>query len=58
MENESPTTGETTPVIEVPSSVRGSNFGCRNCLWASVECDHGSMYKPDNGECDNYTYYD
>jgi len=43
----------------VPASVRNSQFGCRNCLWASCECQKGSGYKPnDKGECQGYTYYD
>lgn len=57
----------------VPKEVRGSRFGCRNCLWHSCECRQGSMYKeeievvrPDKRSkktveqksCSNYTYYD
>jgi len=45
----------------VPASVRGSQFGCRNCLWSGCECTSGSLYQPKNdtdSECKVYTYYD
>ena len=44
---------------DVPQEVKRSEFGCRNCLWNSCECQSGSMYKPsgDTG-CQGYTYYD
>ena len=44
-----------------PAEVRNSEFGCKNCLWSCVECQHGKMYKAKSTgdkECDNYTYYD
>ena len=44
-----------------PHQVRNSEFGCRNCLWCSIECKGGSKYKPKtdtNPECDAYVYYD
>ncbi len=53
---------------KVPAEVRGSNFGCSNCLWASCECKQGSMYKESepykdmknkkHPTCEAYTYYD
>ena len=47
-----------TPPNPVPLEVRGCEFGCRNCLWASCECKSGSMYKPKDKGCECYTYYD
>lgn len=44
-----------------PEEVRSSKFGCMNCLWSCVECQHGSMYKAQSEqdtECKAYTYYD
>ena len=49
-----------------PPEVRSSQFGCRNCLWASAECRNGSMYQPETVKmgsktypsCKAYTYYD
>jgi hypothetical protein len=49
------------PVI-VPDKVKSSEFGCRNCLWQSIECKQGSMYQPHTAQnkpsCKGYTYYD
>ena len=50
---------KTRLIIEVPDKVKASQFGCCNCLWASVECKSGSMYQPKGtSECKGYTYYD
>jgi len=46
--------------------VKGSCFGCRNCLWASCECSKGSKFVPKIVEmkgkeipsCGGYAYYD
>ena len=47
---------------EVPEEVKSSEFGCVNCLWASIECKQGSKYreviKKGKPCCDAYTYYD
>jgi len=47
---------------KAPKEVRSSQYGCRNCLWAGVECKQGSMYIPyvsdGRPSCKNYTYYD
>lgn len=46
----------------VPSEVKGSEFGCRNCLWAGCECKNGMKYKAvtdgSKRACESYTYYD
>ena len=43
----------------VPRAVRNSAFGCRNCLWAGVECKNGMKYEANGtSSCKNYTYYD
>ena len=54
--------------VEVPQSVRESDFGCPNCLWAGVECHpetgKATMYRekisPVLGviSCANYSYCD
>ena len=49
--------------VKVPQSVRESDFGCHNCLWAGVECKNGSKYVPsmpiyDEPSCDAYVYCD
>lgn len=53
---------EPTGVPVVPAEVKGSKFGCANCLWASCECKNGSKYVPSTykGEktCGAYTYCD
>jgi len=60
------------PVIaaynKAPAEVRRSTFGCINCLYAGIECKHGSNYKPApvfvdhkrtaHATCSGYTYYD
>ena len=42
--------------------VKNSQFGCRNCLWNSCECEKGSKFQPDIFQnlptCKGYTYYD
>ncbi len=45
---------------EVPQEVKSSVFGCRNCLWSSIECKRGSMYNTEGKkvDCQGYTYYD
>lgn len=44
---------------QVPETVKVNEFGCRNCLWASCECQSGSKYIPnDKNGCEGYTYYD
>ncbi len=50
----------TTEIKEVPQEAKTGDFGCVNCLWASIECKSGSMYVPKekSKQCDNYTYYD
>jgi hypothetical protein len=54
-------------VHNAPKSVRCSDFGCKNCLWASVECVLGSKYeqsddfrigKKQHKTCKNYVYFD
>jgi hypothetical protein len=44
------------------ASCKSSTFGCRNCLWASVECHQGSMFQPEIAgglpSCKAYSYYD
>ncbi len=49
--------------IEVPYDVRYSDFGCKNCFWASCECMNGSRYIPampikKQVACKSYTYFD
>jgi len=43
-------------------NVKGSRFGCANCLWASIECKGQEKFAPKvyNGvaTCERYTYYD
>ena len=43
-----------------PEKVRNSEFGCRNCLFACVECTKGSMYahSEDSVKCTSYAYCD
>lgn len=46
-----------------PEDVRLSEFGCRNCLWAGIECEQGSKYRGHKAldgspSCKAYTYYD
>jgi len=41
----------------------GPKKDCQSCLWASVECKNGSMYKEQNKsnvkvKCANWAYYD
>ena len=44
---------------EVPQSVKNSDYGCANCLWAGAECKDGSKYRPSaKRPCDSYAYYD
>jgi len=47
-------------MIEVPSEVKSSLFGCNNCLYAGGECENGSLYAPHmvNGtpSCERYAY--
>ena len=45
---------------EVPVSVKTSDYGCNNCLWAGIECKAGSMYKAGTPSrpCAGYTYCD
>jgi hypothetical protein len=44
--------------------VKGSQFGCRNCLWASCECTGASKFEVavtfdgKAATCKAYTYYD
>ena len=49
-----------TNVKPVPEKAKRGDFGCNNCLWCSIECQKGSMYKPKehSEECAAYTYYD
>jgi len=45
----------------IPETVKVSEFGCVNCLWAGIECRNGSKYAPKNGDknsCGGYTYFD
>ena len=46
----------------VPCEVMCSKFGCMNCLWAGIECKHGSWYELKYvrcvPSCKNYSYYD
>ncbi len=43
-------------------NVRSSEFGCRNCLWCSIECTQLSKFEPkvtnNVPSCKAYTYYD
>lgn len=48
---------------QAPYDVKISDYGCKNCLYASIECKQGSPYKPHkafNGlpSCEAYVYYD
>jgi len=43
---------------DVPSTIKNGVYGCRNCLWAGVECKGGSKYQPVCHGCVSYTYYD
>jgi hypothetical protein len=42
--------------------VKASSFGCRNCLWASIECKNYEKFQPEWKKkipsCKAYTYYD
>jgi hypothetical protein len=43
--------------------VKSSDYGCKNCLWASCECTKMSKYQPEKTRgggisCKGYTYYD
>jgi hypothetical protein len=53
--------GVPTP-SSVPEDVRFGEFGCGNCLYASVECWHGSKYGPASAQgqpsCKSYVYFD
>jgi hypothetical protein len=48
----------------VPADVRGSEFGCRNCLFSGCECQGGIRYVPARSydgkhpSCSGYAYYD
>lgn len=55
------------PEHKAPQAVRSSSFGCRNCLWNSSECKHGSKYIKTEAvkcgrktveTCGYYSYYD
>ena len=43
-------------------NIKGSTFGCRNCLWAGIECKGQEKFIPKiaNGlpSCNAYTYCD
>lgn len=47
----------------VPENVEASEFGCRNCLYNSCECNRGSRYSPASAHdgkpsCKAYAYCD
>jgi hypothetical protein len=56
----------TIPATEQKTSCQSSEFGCRNCLWASCECLNMQKYSPKwvairrvyYPSCTAYTYYD
>ena len=43
--------------------VKNSEYGCRNCLYNSIECTNASNFNPSvshdgKATCKGYTYYD
>jgi len=49
-------------IYDYKKKLKNSEFGCVNCLWASIECKDMSKFEPKNynniPSCKSYTYYD